>query len=149
MLGWYPAEENDYPVWYSCLKNSMDRSLVGYSPRSGKEVDPTEQLTLSLFYAYILKEKIILALKIAEPWISEQENQLLIKFDLVGKLNKMTLKSSHVSILAMGRLWVGVTPSDEILYLYFFPYLNPRIISNPNLSNLIQHCFVWNIFLGF
>ena len=23
--GWSPGEENDYPLWYSCLENSMDR----------------------------------------------------------------------------------------------------------------------------
>ena len=27
-----PGEENGDPLQYSCLENSMDRSLVGYSP---------------------------------------------------------------------------------------------------------------------
>ena len=27
-----PGEENGNPLQYSCLENSMDRSLVGYSP---------------------------------------------------------------------------------------------------------------------
>ena len=30
------------PLWYSCLGNPMDRSLVGYSPWGCKESDTTE-----------------------------------------------------------------------------------------------------------
>ena len=30
---------------FSCLENSMDRSLTGYSPWGGKESDTTERLT--------------------------------------------------------------------------------------------------------
>ena len=39
---------DQYPLQYSCLENSHgQRSLVGYSPRGLKELDMTEQLTLS------------------------------------------------------------------------------------------------------
>ena len=34
------------PLQYSCLENSMDRGLVGYSPWGHKELDTTEQVTL-------------------------------------------------------------------------------------------------------
>ena len=42
-----PGEGNDYPLQYSCLKNSHGQgSLMGYSPWGCKESDTTEQLTL-------------------------------------------------------------------------------------------------------
>ena len=34
-----PGGGNGYPLQYSCLENSMDRSLVVYSPRGHKESD--------------------------------------------------------------------------------------------------------------
>ena len=43
-----PGERNGNPLQYSCLENSMERSLVGYSPWGHKELDTTEQVTLSL-----------------------------------------------------------------------------------------------------
>ena len=36
-----PGEWNSNPFWYSCLENSMQRTLVGYSQWSGKEMDMT------------------------------------------------------------------------------------------------------------
>ena len=47
-LGRSPGEGNGNPLQYSCLENSMERSLVGYSPWGHKELDTTEQVTLSL-----------------------------------------------------------------------------------------------------
>ena len=47
-----PGEGNGYPFQYSCLENSMDRSLVGCSPWGCKESETTEQLTL--FYEMCL-----------------------------------------------------------------------------------------------
>ena len=44
-----PGEGNGNPLQYSCLENSMDkRSLAGYSPWGRKELDMTEQISLSL-----------------------------------------------------------------------------------------------------
>ena len=43
-LGRAPGEGNGNPLQYSCLENPMDRSLAGYSPRSCKESDTTEQV---------------------------------------------------------------------------------------------------------
>ena len=43
-LGRSPGEGNGNPVQFSCLENSMDRSLVDYSPWGHKESDITEQL---------------------------------------------------------------------------------------------------------
>ena len=43
-----PGEGNGIPLQYSCLENSMDRNLVGYSTWCRKESDTTERLTLSL-----------------------------------------------------------------------------------------------------
>ena len=41
-----PGKENDNPLQYSYLENSMGkRSLAGYSPWGCKELDMTEQLT--------------------------------------------------------------------------------------------------------
>ena len=49
-----PGEGDGNPFQYSCLENSMDRgALVGYSPRGYKELDMTEQLTVSLSYIHI------------------------------------------------------------------------------------------------
>ena len=42
-----PGEGNGNPLQYSCLKNSRQRILAGYSPWGLKESDTTEQLTLS------------------------------------------------------------------------------------------------------
>ena len=36
------AEGNGYPLQYSCLENSMERSLVSYSPWGHKESDLTK-----------------------------------------------------------------------------------------------------------
>ena len=40
-----PGEGNGNPLQYSCLDNSMDRGLAGYSPWGHKEFNTTEQLT--------------------------------------------------------------------------------------------------------
>ena len=46
-LGRSPGEGNGNPLQYSCLgKSHGQRSLTGYSPRSYKELDMTERLTL-------------------------------------------------------------------------------------------------------
>ena len=48
-----PGDKNGNPLQYSCLENPMDRGAwwaAGYSPRSHKELDTTERLTLSLLY---------------------------------------------------------------------------------------------------
>ena len=36
-LGKFPGERNGYPHQYSCLENSMERSLAGYSPWDHKQ----------------------------------------------------------------------------------------------------------------
>ena len=42
-----PVDGNGHPLQYSCLgKSHGQRSLTGYSPRSYKELDMTEKLTL-------------------------------------------------------------------------------------------------------
>ena len=38
-----PGIGNGNPLQYSCLENSMDRGLAGYSPRGHKELAMTEQ----------------------------------------------------------------------------------------------------------
>ena len=40
-----PGEGNSHPLQYSCLENSMDRDLSGYSPWGCKELDMTERQT--------------------------------------------------------------------------------------------------------
>ena len=50
-LGRSPGEGNGYPLQYSCLENSTDGGTpMGYSPQGRKELDMTQQLTLSLLY---------------------------------------------------------------------------------------------------
>ena len=39
-----PGERNGNPLQYSCLENSVDRSLAGYGPWGHKELDTTKQL---------------------------------------------------------------------------------------------------------
>ena len=46
-----PAEGNGNPLQDSCLGNSMDRSLEGYSPWGCKESDSTEQLIFLFIFA--------------------------------------------------------------------------------------------------
>ena len=41
-LGSSSGEGNGNALQYSCLENSMDRSLAGYSPWGRKELDTTE-----------------------------------------------------------------------------------------------------------
>ena len=41
-LGRFPGGWHDSPPHYSCLENSMGRSLVGYSSKGCKELDTTE-----------------------------------------------------------------------------------------------------------
>ena len=42
-----PGEGNGNPLQYSCLGNGQ-RSLVGYRPWGRKELDTTEQLSMSM-----------------------------------------------------------------------------------------------------
>ena len=42
-----PGEGNGNPLQYSCLENSMDKFLAGYSPWDRKELDLTQRLTLT------------------------------------------------------------------------------------------------------
>ena len=37
-----PGGKHGNPLWYSCLENTGQRSLKGYSPRGHKELDATE-----------------------------------------------------------------------------------------------------------
>ena len=46
--GWSPGVGNGNPLQYSCLENSIDRSLVSYSPWGHKESDTTEHWLPSL-----------------------------------------------------------------------------------------------------
>ena len=39
-----PGGGNGNPLYYSCLENSMDRSLTGYSPWGPKESKATEHM---------------------------------------------------------------------------------------------------------
>ena len=49
VLGRSPGEENDNPLQYSCLENSMDRGTWWATDHGGhKKLDMTEGLTLSL-----------------------------------------------------------------------------------------------------
>ena len=41
-LGRSPGVRNGNTLKYSCLENSMDRSLAGYNPWGRKELDTTE-----------------------------------------------------------------------------------------------------------
>ena len=41
-LGRSSGEGNGNPLQYSCLENSMKRSLAGYSPYGPKELDMTD-----------------------------------------------------------------------------------------------------------
>ena len=45
-LGRSSGEGNGYPLYYSCLEYSIDRSLATYSPWCCKESDTAERLTL-------------------------------------------------------------------------------------------------------
>jgi len=42
-FGCFPGVVNGNPLQYSFLENSMQRSLVGYSPWDHKELDRTER----------------------------------------------------------------------------------------------------------
>ena len=50
LAGRFPREENDYPLQYSCLENSMDR-LTWWATVHGvaKKLDTTEQLTHTVY----------------------------------------------------------------------------------------------------
>ena len=73
-LGRSSGEENGYPLWYSCLENSMAgysrNSLAGYSPWGRKESDTTATNT---FGGY-LKEK--------KPKFSSWKHSFLLKAHL-------------------------------------------------------------------
>ena len=48
--GRFPGVGNVNPLQYSCLDNSTERSLAGYSPRGYKESDMTGRTTMRLWY---------------------------------------------------------------------------------------------------
>ena len=59
-LGRSPGEESNYPLYYSCLENSMEFSEKPaglYSPWGCTELDTTEQLTLSLSIGVLIANK--------------------------------------------------------------------------------------------
>ena len=61
-LGRSPGGGHGNPLQYSCLENPhRQRSLVGYSPWGGKELDTTEWLstqhTASYWQLFVIKEK--------------------------------------------------------------------------------------------
>ena len=86
-LGRYPGEGNDYPLQYSCLENSTDRrSLVGYSPRGGKESDMTEQLTVSFFFH-----------SSSIPFLSQNDSKTLTLLDVYGGEKCVWFGSSSVN----------------------------------------------------
>ena len=45
-----PGEENGYSLQDSCLENSGQRNLAGYSRWDDKELDTAERLTLPFFF---------------------------------------------------------------------------------------------------
>ena len=49
-LGRSPGGGHAYPLQCSCLENSIERSLVSYSPWGSKELDMAEPLSLSFLY---------------------------------------------------------------------------------------------------
>ena len=54
------GERNGHPLQYSCLENSMERSLTDYSSWGCNELDMIERLTLSLsLYFVILQLNIV------------------------------------------------------------------------------------------
>ena len=63
-----PGEGNGYPLQYSCLENSMDRGLVGYSPWGHKELDMTEWLTRWNNINHMLKKK-KKSKTVLSPWL--------------------------------------------------------------------------------
>ena len=51
-----PGEGNGYPLYYSCLENSMDRGAWWATVHGGhKDSDVTEQLTHTLFTSKYVK----------------------------------------------------------------------------------------------
>ena len=56
-----PGEGKGYPLWYSCLENSMDRRAC---PRGRKESDMTEWLTL------LLLPKLVNCVSVLDPSLS-------------------------------------------------------------------------------
>ena len=51
-----PTVVNGNPLQYSCLKNSWQTSLAGYSPRGGKELDTTERVSMHAQRGTVEKE---------------------------------------------------------------------------------------------
>ena len=47
-----PRERNGYPLQYSCMKNSMQRTLVDYSPWDHKESYITKSLKSLYCFTY-------------------------------------------------------------------------------------------------
>ena len=44
-----PEMGNGNPLRYSCLENPMERSLAGYSPQGGRELDMTAHIHIPRF----------------------------------------------------------------------------------------------------
>ena len=57
-LGRSSGEGNGYPLQYSCLENPWTEEPAGYSPWDNKELDTTEQLTLSHFSPSLVRRSL-------------------------------------------------------------------------------------------
>ena len=75
-LGRSPGEGNSYPLQYSGLENSMDRGVQqAISPRSGKESDITERLSLHINWLLSGNNKLILSGNVYKEFIYQDKEK--------------------------------------------------------------------------
>ena len=81
-LGRFPGGGHGSPLQYSCLENPHgQRSLAGYSPWGGKELDTVEQLSTYVIYTSFLPQ-ILLPSRL--PHNTEDSSLCCIQWVLVG-----------------------------------------------------------------
>ena len=54
-LGRVPAGRNGNSLKYSCLKNPMERTLVGFSPKDHEESDMMERAQMCSLVRYLIQ----------------------------------------------------------------------------------------------
>ena len=82
--GRFPREENDFPLQYSCLENSMERTTWRATVHGlAKKLDTPEQLTHTVYTVSQKYESYIDNFKLCSVFLKKQQDKLILIIYLI------------------------------------------------------------------